>query len=77
MIVRKTTTPKGKEEIMKAIIHEIINVDHEIQKGKTYQVEDLDAELNRLDHEGLVFSVILAVPNVIIEGMEITIAFYI
>ena len=62
---------------MKAIIHEIINVDHEIQKGKTYQVEDLDAELNRLDHEGLVFSVILAVPNVIIEGMEITIAFYI
>lgn len=62
---------------MKAIIHEIINVDHELLKGNTYQVEDLSAELDRLDREGLVFSVTLAVPNVIIEGMEITITYYI
>lgn len=76
-IVRKTQTPKGKEDVMKAIIHEIINVNHEILKGSTYQVEDLNTELDRLDREGLAFTVTSALPNVIIEGMEVTITYYI
>ena len=62
---------------MKALIHEIIIENHEFFIGRTYQVEDLDAELDRLEREPLVYSVTSAIPNVIIDGMEITIVLYI
>lgn len=60
---------------MKARIHEIILTDEGCNTGKTYDVPELDDELNRLDQSGAIFTVSGSAPAPEIDGLHVWITF--
>ena len=62
---------------MRALIHEIIVADEGCSTGKTYDVPELDEELDRLDQSGLIFTVTGSAPDPEIDGIHVWITFFI
>lgn len=62
---------------MRAMIHEIINDDNGYHSRNTYSVPDLDDELERLDQSGAIYRLVAAIPDRDLEGMQVTLEFFI
>lgn len=63
---------------MRARIHEMILTDGPCcSSGKTYDVPDLDNELNRLDQSGAIFMIAGSAPAPEIDGLHVWIIFFV
>ena len=62
---------------MKAIIHEMLITDEGIWQGDTYEVDNLNEELERLDQKGVIYSIGAGCTNVKRECIEIIINIFI